>query len=157
MAYESPIMDTINWRIIELLQKDGRISMAELSRQLGLSIPTVTERVHKLENAGIIKGYTARIDLEKIGLGMGAFITLRSLAGRCAKTAEAVYAIPEVLACHRVTGQDCYILRVAFRNMNHLEHILDQLNPLGDTVSALIVSSPIETRLIDETMLKASS
>jgi Lrp/AsnC family transcriptional regulator, leucine-responsive regulatory protein len=143
------LLDDIGWHILTELQANARVSFAELGRRVGLSTPATAERVRRLEDAGIIQGYAVQLNRKQLGLPLSAFVQIRSPAGRCQSVAKALKTIPEVLECHRVTGQECYLLRVAFASMEHLERILDKLNPLGETISSVVVSTPLEHRVIE--------
>jgi Lrp/AsnC family transcriptional regulator, leucine-responsive regulatory protein len=136
-------LDSIDLNILEELQKDARIPFAELGRRIGLSTPSVTERVHKLEDSGTITGYHAEIQPEKIGLTMGAFIKVTVAGDRLDRFAEMAKNISGILSCHRVTGAESYILQVAAENTEHLESMIDSLMPYIATNTSIILKSPI--------------
>ncbi len=136
-------LDPMDLNILEELQMDARIPFAELSRRIGLSTPSVTERVCKLEDSGTIAGYHAEIRPEKVGLAMGAFIKVSIAGDRLDRFGDLAKKIPEVLSCHRVTGAESYILQVAVENAAHLESMLDSLMPYIATNTAIILASPI--------------
>ncbi len=144
------IIDAISWRILEELQTDGRITFAELGRRVGLSTPAAIERVRRLEDAGVIEGYFVRVNLKRLGLPMTAFVHIKALAGECQVVANALKSMPEILECHRVTGEECYIVRIAFASMEHLGQILDKLNPLGQTSSSLVVATPVQHKAVNQ-------
>jgi Lrp/AsnC family leucine-responsive transcriptional regulator len=136
-------LDAIDFRILDELQRNARIPFAELGRRLALSTPSAAERVHKLEEAGVIVGYHAQVCPEKIGLTMAAFVKV-SVAGDClARFAELVIRVPEVIECHRVTGAESYILHVAVEGAQHLEQVIDSLMPYVSTNTSMILASPI--------------
>ena len=140
------MVDKISWKILAELQQDARLSFAELGRRVGLTTPAVIERVRRLEEAGIITGYRAEINPSKIGLPILAFIRM-SIAGvdfsQIIKVAE---DSPEVLECHRGTGGDSFIFKVAVQSVEHLQTVIDRLTPFGITTTSIVLSSPITRR-----------
>lgn len=135
--------DPVDLNILEELQMDARVPFAELGRRIGLSTPSITERVRKLEDSGTIVGYHAEIRPEKAGLSMGAFIKVSIAGDRLGQFGELAKRIPEVLSCHRVTGAESYILHVAVENAAHLESMIDSLMPYTATNTSIILASPI--------------
>ncbi|WNG54508.1 Lrp/AsnC family transcriptional regulator [Archangium gephyra] len=118
-------MDELDHRLIDLLQRDGRATQLELSRSVGLSQPAVAERIRKLEERGVITGYTARVDASKLGKDITAFIGVSIEHPKYFEGfARKVLAMPEVLEAHRVAGQDSYILKVRTRNTKTLDTLL---------------------------------
>jgi Lrp/AsnC family leucine-responsive transcriptional regulator len=137
-------LDPIDWSILCELQHDARISYSELGRRLNLSAPATQERVRKLEDAGIIKGYRAELDLEQLGLVIKALI---QLSGSCRESdilIEALQSLPEVLQCHHVLGDKCFYLMVAVESMKQLESLLMRLKEFGETSTTVILSTPLE-------------
>ena len=143
-------MDEIDWKILKELQTNARISFAELGRRIGLTTPAVIERIRKLEDAKIITGYRAEIDTAKVGLPITAFIRM-SISGvdysRISKVAE---ESTEVLECHRGTGGDSFIMKVAVADVEHLQNLIDRLTPYGITTTAIVLSSPVKKRVIEK-------
>ncbi|MGI8885010.1 MAG: Lrp/AsnC family transcriptional regulator [Pyrinomonadaceae bacterium] len=143
-------MDEIDWKILKELQVNARISFAELGRRIGLTTPAVIERIRKLEDAKIITGYRAEIDTAKVGLPITAFIRM-SISGvdysRISKVAE---ESKEVLECHRGTGGDSFIMKVAVADVEHLQNLIDRLTPYGITTTAIVLSSPVKGRVIEK-------
>jgi Lrp/AsnC family transcriptional regulator, leucine-responsive regulatory protein len=142
------LLDDTGWAILRELQNNARISFTELGRRVGLSSPAVAERVRRMEEADIICGYRTDISLKHVGLAISAIITLSSYAGRSPAAAEAVRDLPEVLECHKITGDNCYIMRVAVESVEHLESFIDHLDRYGKVTTSLILSSPVENRII---------
>jgi len=142
-------LDITDRAILCELQRDARLSYAEIGRRVGLSSPAVQERVHKLEDAGIIKGYHAVIDTDKIGLPIRAIVKMRGSCRYSNVFMEAVQDIPEVMQCHHVLGEDCFYLLVAVASMPHLETLLESLYEYAETETTMILTSPLERRLID--------
>lgn len=141
-------LDTTDWSILCELQRDARLSYAEIGRRVGLSSPAVQERIHKLEDAGIIKGYHARIDTEKIGLRIRAIIRMRGSCRDGVAFKNTVQAIPNVLQCHHVLGEDCFYLQVAVESMPHLENLIENLYQYAETETTMILTSPVEHRIL---------
>jgi Lrp/AsnC family transcriptional regulator, leucine-responsive regulatory protein len=142
-------MDTIDWNILKELQIDARTSFAELGRRVGLTTPAVIERVRKLEDAKIITGYRVDIDTAKVGLPITAFVRM-SISGvdysQIVKTAEET---KEILECHRGTGGDSFIMKVAVADVEHLQNLIDKLTPYGITTTSIVLSSPVKKRVIE--------
>ncbi len=143
-------IDAVSWRILVALQQNARISFAELGRQVGLSSPAVAERIRKLEDAGIITGYHAAIDLSKVGHPISAIILLGNLGDRSDQVLAVANETPEILECHRVTGNESYVMKVAVSSVEELERVIRQIEPYGRTTTALILSSPITQRVIGQ-------
>lgn len=140
--------DEIDRKILKELQTDARISYAELGRRVGLTTPAVIERVRKLEDAGIILGYRAEIDTAKVGLPVTAFIRMSITGVDYSHIIEVAKESNEVLECHRGTGGDSFIMKVAVSSVEHLQEIIDKLTPSGITTTAIVLSSPVRNRII---------
>jgi Lrp/AsnC family transcriptional regulator, leucine-responsive regulatory protein len=141
----APLDDT-NLALLADLQRDARLSLAELGRRVGLSPPAVTERLQRLERDGVIRGYHADLDPAALGYGLSAIIRVRPAPRQLHKVADVARAAPEVVECNRITGEDCYLIKAHIRSMTHLEELLDQLAPFGQTTTSIIQSSPIAAR-----------
>jgi Lrp/AsnC family transcriptional regulator, leucine-responsive regulatory protein len=146
---ESPVLDDTNRRLLVELQSDARLSLAELGRRVGLSSPAVAERLQRLERQGVIRGYHATVDPAALGYPLSAIIRVRPVPRQIHKVAELVRAIPEVVECHRITGEDCYLVKAHVRSMTHLEEIIDQLVTFGQTTTSIVQSSPVPLRGIE--------
>ncbi len=143
------LLDDVDWAILRELQIDARIPFAELGRRVGLSSPAVTERVRRLEDAGVITGYHAQVDVTRLGRTISAIIRIGNPGERNMDVANVVRSIPEVLECDRITGKESFVLRVAVSSVERLEDLLDTLEPYGQTTTSLILSSPVERRIIE--------
>ena len=130
------LLDGTNCLLIAELQRDARLSLAELGRRVGLSSPAVAERIQRLEQSGTIKGYHAEIDPRALGLALSAIQNVAQLARET----------PEVVECHRVTGDDCYVMRAHLRDVLHLEEVIDRFTVLGQTTTSIMQSSPVPRR-----------
>ncbi|MEK9518161.1 Lrp/AsnC family transcriptional regulator [Streptomyces sp. NPDC087908] len=138
--------DATDWRILEALQSEGRASFAELARTVAMSPSAVTERVRRLEEAGVISGYTAIVDQDRLGLPILAFVRLRYPHGNYKPFHDLLGATPEILEAHHVTGDDCFVLKVAARSMRHLEEITGKISTLGSVTTSVVYSSPLPRR-----------
>lgn len=136
-------IDKIDCAILQELQLAARISFSELGRRVGLSTPAVIERVRRLEETGIIVGYRAEIDSAKVGLPVRAFIKVTVAGDKLVKFASLAQKVPEVIACHRVTGSESYIVQIAVQDTQHLEKVIDSLMPYVSTNTSLILDSPV--------------
>ena len=129
--------------IISALQQDARQSLAALGRRIGLSQPAISERVKRLEECGVIVGYSAKINLKSIGLGLQAIIRIRTTHAYIQRYVELFKSIPEVLDAVRVTGDDCFVLQCAFADPSDLERVVDALAVHGSVTTALVLSQPV--------------
>ncbi|MBE7517417.1 MAG: Lrp/AsnC family transcriptional regulator [Chloracidobacterium sp.] len=141
-------MDDIDRKILSELQADARTSFAELGRRVGLTTPAVIERVRKLEDARIIAGYHAEVDAAKIGLPITAFIRMNIAGVDFSHIIEVAENSFEVLECHRGTGGDSFIMKVAVSSVEHLQEVIDRLTPYGITTTTIVLSSPVKRRSI---------
>ncbi len=144
------MLDQIDWKILKHLQEEGRLSFAELGRRIGLTTPAVIERVRKLEAAEIINGYRAEIDTAKVGLPIVAFIRMSISGVDFSQIVKIAAESKEVLECHRGTGGDSFIMKVAVASVEHLQNIIDRLTPYGITTTSIVLSSPVKNRVIEK-------
>ncbi|MGI5400468.1 Lrp/AsnC family transcriptional regulator [Streptomyces sp. CA-135486] len=140
--------DATDWRILHALQHQGRASFAELARAVSMSASAVTERVRRMEEAGVISGYTAVVDRERLGLPVLAFVRLRYPHGNYKPFHDLLDTTPEILEAHHVTGDDCFVLKVATRSMSHLEEVAGRIGALGSVTTSVVYSSPLPRRPI---------
>ena len=149
MADDSPVrLDDVDWRILGALQRDGRMSYADLAREVSMSPSALTERVRRLEESGVITGYQASLDLSRVGLSILAWVRLRYPSGNYGQFDRLVSGTPEVLEAHHVTGEDCFLIKVAARSMRHLETVTGRLAALGAVTTTVVYSSPLPGRPI---------
>jgi Lrp/AsnC family leucine-responsive transcriptional regulator len=149
VADETPVaFDGLDRQILHLLQTDGRIKLSELGRQVRLSPAAVTERVRRLETAGVISGYGAHVVPGRLGYGIQAFIRVDPHGGYTLKHPRTLELIerPEITEVHHVVGEDCWILRVVVRDTVHLEEVLDEVSVLGRTTTSIVLTSPVERK-----------
>ncbi|MEU8156020.1 Lrp/AsnC family transcriptional regulator [Micromonospora sp. NPDC048986] len=136
-------MDDMDWALLRELQADARLSFSELSRRVHLSPPSVAERVRRLEEAGIITGYHAHVDLGRAGRTVVALIRMSCYGARCILHDPAVADWPEILEIHRITGDACSVLKVAAGSIGAFEGVIDRLAPYGQPSSTMVLSSPL--------------
>jgi Lrp/AsnC family leucine-responsive transcriptional regulator len=141
-------LDSTNRRLLRELERDARLSIAELGRRLNLSAPAVAERMQRLERAGVIRGYRAELDPKALGFPIAVVVRVRPASRQLQKIPEIARETPEVVECHRITGEDCFFLQVHLRSMDDLEEILDRFTPFGQTTTSIIHSSPVARRAL---------
>jgi Lrp/AsnC family leucine-responsive transcriptional regulator len=138
--------DPKNIEIVRLLQKNPRISIAELARKIGMSNPAAKERVLRLEKSGLIAGYRLELDPKAFGHAITAFVRIRPLPGHLPKISALAKRISEVVECHRITGEDCFILKVHLPEIASLDRVLDRFLVHGQTTTSIVQSSPVPPR-----------
>jgi Lrp/AsnC family transcriptional regulator, leucine-responsive regulatory protein len=139
-------LDATNRRLIEALQEDARLSLAELGRRVGLTAPAVGERLARLEQTGVIRGYHADIDPRTLGYDLSVVLRVRPAARMIAKVAALAQDTPEVTECVRVTGEDCFVMRLHVRDVLHLEELIDRFVLYGQTTTSIVQSAPVPGR-----------
>ena len=139
-------MDATNRLLLRELQADARLSLAELGRRVGLSSPAVAERLQRLEQAGVIRGYSADVDPRALGLTLTVVMRIRPAPREIVKVAELAQRTPEVVECNRITGDECYIMRAHVRDVEHLEEVIDRFVAYGQTTTSIVQSSPVPRR-----------
>ena len=147
-ATDDGLLDATNVRLLEELQADARLALAELGRRVSLSSPAVAERLRRLEDEGVITGYRAEVDPRALGYTLGVFIRSRPAPRQLAAVAQLARDTPEVVECHRVTGDDCYVMTAWVRDVTHLEEVIDVFAQYGQTTTAIMQSSPVTRRAL---------
>ena len=142
----SSILDATNIEILKLLLDDPRLAMSELGRRVGMSAPAVTERVQRMYEAGVIRGARLDVDQSALGLGITAFVRVRPMPGQLQNIAELARGTPEIVECHRITGEDCFIMKVLVGRVELLEAVLDEILKFGNTTSSIVQSTPVPLR-----------
>lgn len=140
------VLDETSLRLVEALQRDARLSYADLGRQVGLSPPAVAERIRRLETAGVITGYRAQVNRSKLGYGLMAFIRLKAAGDQYGPIEALAREIPEILECHHVTGEAKFILKVVARSVAHLDTVMLQLAPHAAATSSIVLSTRVEDK-----------
>lgn len=141
-------LDAIAWKILECLQKNARTPFAELGRKVGLSTPAVAERVHRLEEAGVITGYHASVNVAKLGAPIRILMRLTIPGGdlQISRTVAVIRELSEVSRCHRITGSESFVIEAHVVSIRHMEALIDRLSALGATSTSTVLSSPVERR-----------
>jgi len=142
------LLDSLGWKLLIELQKDARVSFAELGRRVGLSTPAVAQRVRRMEDEGIIIAYRAEISPSHVGLPITAFIRMSIVGDVLAKLTAQVRSMPEIVECHRGTGADSFIMKVNVVSVEHLTGVIDHLTPYGTTSTSLVLTSIVERNLL---------
>lgn len=140
------LQDARNVEILAVLAHDPRISVSELARRVGMSAPATRERMQRMEEAGVIRGCRLEIDPVALGYPIAAFIRVRPMPGKLPKIAELAVSLPQVMECHRITGEDCFILKVGLDSLDNLDVILDQFLVYGQTTTSIVQSTPVAPR-----------
>jgi Lrp/AsnC family leucine-responsive transcriptional regulator len=140
------LRDTRNVELLRLLRDDPRIGVSALARRVGMSAPAVRERIQRLEEAGIITGYRLEVAAAALGYPIAAFVRIRPMPGQLGKIAELAQAMPQVVECDRITGEDCFILKIYLERLDDLDRVLDRFLAYGQTTTSLVQSSPVPRR-----------
>jgi Lrp/AsnC family leucine-responsive transcriptional regulator len=141
-----PRLDDTDRKIVGQLISDGRVSFAELGRRVNLSSPAVAERVQRLERAGVITGYRAELDPRLLGYPLTAIVRVKPAPGQLPRIPELAAEIPEVAECHRITGEDCFFIKVHLRSIDELGSVLDRFLAYGETTTSIVNASPVPRR-----------
>lgn len=147
LRYQDGPLDSIDGAILRTLAADARTSMSNLAKSVGLSAPSVAERVRRLEEAGVIRGYAAVIDPTALGLPLAAYLRIRPMPGQYNQVADVLRRLPAVVECDRVTGEDCFVAKAHVRDVAELEALIDEIVPYAMTNTSIIQSSPVPRRL----------
>lgn len=148
MAFQvSPLLaDERNLALLRLLQAEPRLGVAELARRIGMSAPAVRERLLRLEEAGVIRGWRLELEPAALGYPLTVFVRIRPMPGQVPKVAELARAMPQVAECHRITGEDCFILKVHVEAIETLDRLLDRFLAHGQTTTSIVQSTPVPPR-----------
>lgn len=140
------LRDARNVEILDVLKDDPRMTVSELARRIGMSAPATRERLQRMEEAGIIRGCRLELDPKSLGYPILAFVRVRPMPGKLPKIAELAASLPQVAECHRVTGEDCFILKVHLDSLDNMDRILDQFLVYGQTTTSIVQSTPVASR-----------
>ena len=140
------VLDATDRKIIGELAQDGRISFAELGRRVSLSSPAVTERVRRLEEMGVITGYRAEIDPRALGYSLSAIVRVKPAVRQLSKIAELAEGIPQIEECLRITGEDCFYMKVHLASIEELPSVLDRFLLYGETTTSIVNATPVPRR-----------
>jgi Lrp/AsnC family leucine-responsive transcriptional regulator len=139
-------LDTTDINLLHELEIDARLSLAELGRRVGLSPPAVADRLERLEEAGVITAYRAEVDPRALGYELAVVLRIRPAPRELKKVAELAQRTPEIVECHRITGDDCYLMKAHVRDVLHMEEVIDRFAIYGQTTTSIVQSSPVPRR-----------
>jgi Lrp/AsnC family leucine-responsive transcriptional regulator len=142
-------LDSLDAAILKALSMDARTSMTDLATKIGLSGPSTSERVRRLEDAGVIEGYSVRVNAKAVGLSVGAYLRIRPMPGELKRVAALITSLPQIVSCDRVTGDDCFIAKALVSSIAALETLIDCLLPYASTNTSVIQSTPVCHRIPD--------
>ncbi|ESQ88330.1 AsnC family transcriptional regulator [Asticcacaulis sp. AC460] len=141
------MIDDIDRRLVSVLAEDARLSVKDLAARVGLSSPSVSERLRRLEERGVIQGFTVDVALESLGYSLQAIVRIKPLPGKLYIVQNLLAEIPEVIECDKVTGDDCFIARLVLRSIAQLDQILDRITDKAETSTSIVKSQPVKRRL----------
>lgn len=133
-------------RLLRELEREPRVPMAVLARRVRMSAPAVSERVRRMEEAGVIAGYRVEVAPRALGLPVAAFVRIRPAPGQLEKVADLARRTPAVVECHRITGEDCFLLKIHLAGIDQLDTMLDRFLAFGQTTTSIVQSSPVPLR-----------
>lgn len=139
-------LDATDFALLRILALEARLPVREVAARVQLSAPSVTERLRRLEERGVIRGYATVIDPAEIGRPLGAYVRVRPMPGELERVSRLLSEMDEVVMCDRVTGEDCFIAKVQVTSMPALEALINRLLPYATTNTSVVVSSPVITR-----------
>lgn len=140
-------VDEVNWQILEELQKNARTPLTELAKKVGLSSPSVSERIQKLEEAGVINGYFASLNMENLGYTLCVYISIRIRFGMVKDFEKYVLTVPEISECHKLTGNECMLMKGFVKNPKHLENLNERLTVYGELTTSLLLSTIVDRKV----------
>ncbi|MDQ0572793.1 Lrp/AsnC family leucine-responsive transcriptional regulator [Variovorax paradoxus] len=141
------MLDEVEQKILDVMQQDARISLKDLAARVGMSSPSVSERLRRLEERRVIRGYTVDIDPKALGYQLQAIVRIRPLPGHLQAVQALIESTPEFSECDKVTGEDCYIARLFVRSIEQLDQVLDRIADKAETHTAIVKSQPIRRRM----------
>jgi Lrp/AsnC family leucine-responsive transcriptional regulator len=142
----SELLDAVNCELLSELHADPRITMSALARKVGMSSPAVTERVQRMQRAGVIAGFRMDVDPAALGMPVTAFARVRPAPGQLEKVAKLARSLGQVTECYRITGEDCFLVKVHAPTVADLEQVLDRFLTYGQTITSIVVTTPVPLR-----------
>lgn len=146
MTVSKLLLDDRNQKLLAALLKNPRASITALARRVGLSAPATRERLLRLEEAGVIKGWRVELDPKALGFPIAVLIRVRPMPGQLPKIARLAQSLPQVTECHRITGEDCFLMRIQVAAVDELEDVLDRFLLYGQTTSSIVQSTTVAPR-----------
>jgi len=147
LAYKSLALDPTDRKLIELLRLDSRTSIKNLAKSVGLSAPSVSERIQRLQERGVIRRFMVDIDPVSLGYDLQALVRIKPLPGKLQVVQKLIQDIPQFSECSKVTGNDCFIARLHFLTINQLDEILDRISRVAELNTSIVKGQPIRDRL----------
>lgn len=148
MSVSKLLLDDRNRKLLAALMKNPRSSIATLARRVGLSAPAVRERLLRLEESGVIKGWRVELDPQALGYPIAILVRVRPMPGQLPKIVKLAQSLPQVTECHRITGEDCFLMRLYLHNLDELDGLLDRFLAYGQTTTSIVQSSPVPPRAL---------
>lgn len=148
MSVSKLLLDDRNRKLLAALMKTPRASIATLARRVGLSAPAVRERLLRLEESGVIKGWRVELDPKALGYPIAILLRVRPMPGQLPKIVKLAQSLPQVTECHRITGEDCFLMRLHLRELDELDGLLDKFLAYGQTTTSIVQSSPVPPRAL---------
>ncbi len=142
-------VDASNWKILEILQTNARTPVSKIAAQVKMSSPAVSERIQKLEDAGIIEGYTARLNMVKLNYSLCVYISIKIRFGQVKAFTQFIKTVPEITECHKLTGSDCMLMRGYVRDSKHLDDLNIRLTEYGELTTSLLLDSIVDRKIIE--------
>jgi Lrp/AsnC family leucine-responsive transcriptional regulator len=142
------LADPVNLALLKELSADPRVTTSELARRVGMSAPAVRERVQRLEESGVITGYRTDLSPKALGYPITVIVRVRPMPGQLPKIVELARETPNVVECHRITGEDCFLMKVHLESLDALDSVLDRFLAYGQTTTSIVQSSPVPPRAL---------
>ncbi len=140
-------LDDLNWKILELLQRNSRSALKDIAQEVGLSSPASAERIQKMEDAGIIERHTSKLNMDKLGYPLGVYISIKIRFGHVERFEEFIQSVAEISECHKLTGKDCMLMKGFVRDTKHLEALNVRLAKFGELTTSIILKSILDQRI----------
>ncbi|MBB4183671.1 MULTISPECIES: Lrp/AsnC family transcriptional regulator [Sinorhizobium] len=141
------MLDDVDCRILEILAANARVSLKELAQEAGLSSPSAADRLRKLEERGVINGFTVSVNPARLGYPLQAVVRVRPMPGMLHIVEKLIQETPEIVECDKITGDDCFIAKMLVRDMEELDTILDRIAEKAQTNTSIVKSTPVKRRL----------
>lgn len=141
-------LDSVDVELLQILHEDARTPIAEIARALSMSAPSVSERLRRLRESGVIRGFTIEIDPTLLGYELSLYVRISPLPGQLSKVVSLINEMKEIVECARITGDDCFVAKVYVHSVQEIEDVIDQLNVYAKTNTSLVQSSPFDRRLL---------
>lgn len=148
-----PVLSSLDWQLLELLQQDGRITISEIATRLKRSRSNITERMLRLQDSGVLRQVTVAVDKEKLGFALSAFVRLDAPSQKHPEILALIATLPEVSECHILAGEDLLMLRIHARDMTHMRGVVEQFSDYGSTATSVIFSTVKDDMLYNSDLM----